>query len=100
MTTPNPSYAIIGLSSQYTVDEKQPSFDLKINWPEKEVGIHMAADIFREGYHRGRVYVKTPFEQLQNLAVDGSFTPPSSDPYVISNKFSADIKDYLKNIHI
>lgn len=98
MTTPNPLYAVIGLSSQYKADDKQPSFDLQINWPEKEAGIHMDADILSEGYNRGSFQVKTPFEQLRNFAVDGSFTPPSSDPYVTMNKpdkrFSKEDIDY------
>ncbi|XP_057368025.1 uncharacterized protein LOC130689027 [Daphnia carinata] len=80
LTTPNPNYAVIGLSSQYVADEKQPAFDLQINWPGKQVGVNFVADI-SEGSHGGRLQMKTPFEQLRNFTVDGSFSPPSSDPH-------------------
>ena len=79
LTTPHPSYAVIGITSQYTADEKQPTFDLQVNWPNKEIGINFVVDILTD--HRARFQMKTPFEQLRNFSVDGSFSP-SPDPSV------------------
>lgn len=65
------------MSSQYTVDDKHPSFDLHLNWPGKELGVNILTDIMTEGFYRGRLEMKTPFEQFHHLAIDGSCTSPS-----------------------
>lgn len=85
LTTPNPNYAVIGMSSLYIADEKQPIFDLQINWPGKQIGINFIADV-SEAFHGGQLQIKTPFEQLRNFTLDGSFPPPSSDPQVINRQ--------------
>lgn len=77
MTTPHPNYSTIGLTSQYIADENQPSFSLALNWPGKEFSIHGVGDISSEGQYRGRFQMKTPFQQLHQLGIDGSFSSPS-----------------------
>lgn len=77
VTTPNPNYAVIGVSSHYVADEKQPSFDLQLNWPGKEFKTNLKLDVSTEGYSRGRFQMNTPFQQLHQFTIDGSFTSPS-----------------------
>lgn len=70
------------MRTQYSADERQPSLDLQIYWPQKEIGMSFIADFFNEEQHRGRFHLKTPFEELRNLTIDGSCSVPS-DPTVL-----------------
>lgn len=75
LTSPQDGYEILGLSSHYSTDEKEPSFDIQINWPDKQVGLAVAADFLTEGLQRGRFHMKLPFHDFKDVAVDGAFMP-------------------------
>lgn len=75
ITTPHPDYEIIGLSSHYSADEKEPSLNVQINWPENQVGMRLGADFQTENLYKGHFQMKLPFQQLKNFAIDGSISP-------------------------
>lgn len=75
LTSPQPDYEIIGISSHYSTDEKEPSFDMQVNWPGKQAGLNVAADFLTDGLQRGRFEMKLPFQNLKDLAIDGAYLP-------------------------
>lgn len=75
LATPHPRYSRIGLSTLYSGDETRPIFDLNLSWPEKQVALLLASEVLNEG-KRAFAHVKTPFEELQHLAVDTFYSTP------------------------
>lgn len=75
MTTPHPDYEVIGFASHYSTDEKEPSFNIQVNWPQNQLGLSIGADFLSENSQRGFIQLKLPFQELKHIALDGAYIP-------------------------
>lgn len=78
MTTPHPQYPVLGVSSVGVATSRNPSVDVNIYWPEKDLSLSMAAVYPHNGEARAKFALKTPVDRLRRIQIDAGYTLPQS----------------------
>ena len=82
-------YEKVGVSSVGFITENKPSVDVYLHWPEKHSSLSLGANFQHLDAVRAHFGIKTPFEKLSDILIDGGYEfPDGSNDNVMYNNIN------------